>query len=110
MCWKFKKVKPLNNTILLQWRNEAYRRLRFIGRWSGYWETSIGGISYCGDIVSGFKYISGDVGTFIHDALIDRAKLAKEPDKYRKEIEECQHYMAVRFIDEEGNVEQWHHY
>lgn len=102
-----KKIKPLNNTVLLRWRHEALGRLRFVGVWSGYWETSIDGIWYRGEVVSGFKFLIEDSGTFIQDALIDRAKLAKNPQKYSEELSMCRDG-GYRFIDENGNVQQWH--
>ena len=105
--WPFKKkIKPLNNTILLRWRHEALGRLRFFGSWSGYWETRIEGIRYRGERVSGFKAVVGDIGTFIQDALIDRAQLAKNPSKYSEEIAMCK-YGGYRYICEDGSVEQW---
>jgi hypothetical protein len=106
--WPFKKkVKPLNNTILLRWRHEALGKLRFFGSWSGYWETRIEGVCYRGESVSGFKAVVGDIGTFIQDALIDRAKLAKNPLKYSEELGMCI-YGAYRYIREDGSVQQWH--
>lgn len=40
--WPFKKkIKPLNNAVLLKYRHEDLGRLRFIGQWSGWWETRI---------------------------------------------------------------------
>ena len=105
--WPFKKkIKPLNNTILLKWRHEALGRLRFCGGWSGYFETIIDGITYRGERVSGFRAISGNVGTFIQDALIDRAKLAKNPEKYSEQIAMTM-YGGKRFVCEDGTVEQW---
>ena len=106
--WPFKKkIKPLNNTILLRWRHEALGMLRFSGAWSGYWETRIEGVRYRGERVSGFKAVVGDIGTFIQDALIDRAKLAKNPSKYSEELGMCR-YGAYRYICEDGSVQQWH--
>ncbi len=106
--WPFKKkVKPLNITILLRWRHEALGRLRFKGGWSGYWETSIDGISYRSERVSGVRYVVGDSGTFIQNALIDRARLAKNPSKYSEALDMCR-YGCQRYIDAKGNVEQWH--
>jgi hypothetical protein len=88
--WPFKKkAKPLNNAILLRWRHEALGRLTFVGGWSGYWETCVGGIRYRGERVSGLKAVLGDTGTFIQDALIDRVKLEKKPSKYSEEIAIC---------------------
>ena len=105
--WPFKKkVKPLNNTILLRWRHEALGRLSFVGSWSGWWETRIDGIAYRGAQVSGFKAVVGDCGTFIQDALIDRAKLEKHPNKYSEELGMCR-YGGYRYISEDGSVQQW---
>lgn len=106
--WPFKKkIKPLNNSILLKYRHEALGRLRFIGSWSGWWETRIDGITYRGEHVSGFKAVVGDCGTFIQDVLIDRVKLRRDPKKYSEELSMCR-YGSYRFIDGNGNVEQWH--
>jgi len=105
--WPFKKkIKPLNNTILLRWRHEALGRLTFYGGWSGYWETRIDGIRYRGERISGLKYIKGDFGTFIQDALIDRARLKKTPSKYSEEIAMC-NYGGYRYVYEDGSVQQW---
>ncbi len=106
--WLFKKkIKPLDNTILLEWRHEALGRLTFTGGWSGYWETEIAGIRYRGEKVSGLKAVLGDVGTFIQDALIDRVKLKKCPSEYSEEIAMCK-YGGYRYICENGSVQQWH--
>ena len=106
--WTFKKkIKPLNNSILLEYRCEALCRLRFVGSWSGWWETRIDGITYRGERVSGFKAMVGDCGTFIQDALIDRIKLRRDPKKYSEELAMCR-YGGCRFINENGNVQQWH--
>ena len=101
-----KKIKPLDNTILLKWRHEALGRLTFTGGWSGYWETVIAGIHYRGERVTGLKAVLGDVGTFIQDALIDRVKLEKSPSKYSEEIAMCK-YGGYRYICEDGSVLQW---
>ena len=105
--WPFKKkIKPLNTFILRKYRQEAIGRLRFIGSWSGFWETTIDGINYRGERVSGYKAVVGDCGSFIQDALIDRVKLRRDPKKYSNEISMCR-YGAYRFIDAKGNVHQW---
>lgn len=106
MCLFKKRIKPLNNTILLQWRHEALGRLEFVGSWSGFWQTSIDGITYCSERVSGFKAVIGDCGTFIQDALLDRVRLRRDPEKYSEELARCQ-YGACRFIDEHGNIGTW---
>ena len=108
--WPFKKkINSLNNTILLRWRHEALGRLRFYGvygGWSGYFETTICGITYRGERVSGFRAVTGNVGTFIQDALIDRARLAKNPGKYSEQIAMTM-YGCKRLVREDGTVEQW---
>ena len=105
--WLFKKKnKPLNTTILREYRHEALGRLRFFGSWSGFWETRIDGIKYRGETVSGFSAIVGDCGTFIQDALIDRVKLRRYPKKYSEELAMCR-YGGYRYIDKDGNVQQW---
>lgn len=105
--WLFKKkTKPLDNTILLRWRDEALGRLTFTGGWSGYWETEIAGIRYRSERISGLKAVLGDVGTFIQDALIDRAQLAKNPSKHSEEKAMC-NYGGYRYVCEDGSVEQW---
>ncbi len=78
-----------------------------MGTWSGYWETCIGGIRYRGERISGLKAFLGDTGTFIQDALIDRARLEKNPSKYSEEIAICE-YGGYRYVNEDGSVEQWH--
>lgn len=101
-----KKINPLNTTILLRWRHEALGRLRFCGGWSGYFETTISGITYRGERVSGYRGVTGNIGTFIQDALIDRARLAKNPEKYSEQIAMAR-YGCKRFVREDGTVEQW---
>lgn len=104
--WTFKKkIKYLNVTILLKWRNEALNRLRFCGGWSGHYETTIDGITYRGERISGLRAIIGGTDTFIQDALIDRAKIAKSI-KNNKELEILKHKYK-RFVRENGTVEQW---
>lgn len=102
-----KKIKPLNNTLLLKWRREALDKLRFKGRWSGYWETKIDGIRYRSEMRSGFLFIAEDHGNFIQDALIDRARLERDPEKYSEELAACRQG-GRRYVDALGNVEQWH--
>jgi len=82
MCLFKKNVKPLNTFILRKYRQEALDRLQFIGSWSGFWKTSIDGVRYRSETVSGFKYVVGDCGSFIQDAIIDRIKLRRDPKKY----------------------------
>lgn len=104
--WPFKKkIKYLNVTILLKWRNEALSQLRFYGGWNGHYETIIDGITYRGERISGLHVITGDTGTFIQDALIDRAKIAKSI-KNNKELEILKSRYK-RFVRENGTVEQW---
>jgi hypothetical protein len=57
--------------LLKRIRNEANRNLGFYGSWSGYFFTYIFGKRYEGDIVSGFKYVVGDTGTFLQDSILD---------------------------------------
>lgn len=78
MSYLFKKnTQCLNVNILRRWRREAVSNLEFVGKWSGYWETCVDGITYRSEMVSGFRYVVGDTGSFIQDVLIDRAKLKK---------------------------------
>ena len=60
--------------LLRRLRKQAYDHLKFIGGWSGYWFTVIDGTPYRSDVVSGFKYIVNDTGTFIQDAIISHCK------------------------------------
>lgn len=104
--WPFKKkIKYLNNTILLKWRHEALGKLYFYGLCNGFYETIIDGITYRGERISGLRVITGDTGTFIQDALIDRAKIAKSI-KSNKELEILKRNYK-RFVRENGTVEQW---
>ena len=101
-----KKIKPLNFSVLNAYRCEALSRLKFWGTWSGYWETVIDNVRYRSEIVSGFKYISGDYGNFIRDSILDRVRLRK--DKKNKEIiSNMIRYGNERFVDNEGNVDWW---
>ena len=93
----FRKKKSLNITILHKYRHEALEHLRFIGSWSGYWVTVIDGIRYCSCRMSGFKYIMGDCGTFIQDAIIDRVYLKRNSAKMADVLaEQC--YGQERWI------------
>lgn len=106
--WPFKKkIKPLNNSILLEYRHEALGRLQFIGQWSGFWKTRIDGITYRSERVSGFKAVVGDRGTFIQDAIIDRVKLRREPKKYSEELGICRNG-GCRVIVEHGDAITWY--
>jgi len=101
-----KKNKPLNFTVLNKYRSEAMSRLRFWGIWSGYWETTIDNVRYRSEIVSGFKYISGDYGNFIRDSILDRVRLRKNKEK-KSETDNMIYYGNYRFIDNDGNAEWW---
>jgi hypothetical protein len=106
--WPFKKKnKPLNNSILLKYRHEALGRLRFFGGWSGYWETTIDGVSYRSERVPGLREILGDYGNFIIDAILDRVRLRRHPERYREDFEQLR-YGGVRYVKADGSVEQWH--
>ena len=63
--------------LLRKIRNQAYNNLDFLGRWSGYWTTCIDGTYYRSELVSGFKYIVNDTGTFIQDSIISYCKRKK---------------------------------
>lgn len=102
----FKKKNTLNTNILREYRYEALGRMRFIGAWSGFWETRIDGITYHSERVSGFKAIKNDYGTFIQDAIIDRVKLRRNPEKFSKDFGICR-YGGYRFINKDGNAETW---
>lgn len=105
--WPFKKrVKPLNTTILRQYKAEAKGRLSFSGGWSGYFETRIDGVSYRGERVSGLKAVLGDTGNFICDAILDRVRLRKHPERYREDLDQLR-YGGYRYISADGHVEQW---
>lgn len=105
--WPFKKKnQPLNTVVLRAYRHEALGRLRFVGQWSGFWETRIDGITYRSERVSGFKAVMNDCGTFIQDAIIDRVKLRREPKKYSEDLGICC-YGGCRFIDEHGDATTW---
>ena len=106
MCLFKKKVKPLNTTVLRQYKAEAYGRLSFSGGWSGYWETRINGVRYRGETVSGLKAILGDTGNFVLDAIIDRVRLRKYPEKYQEDLDKLR-YGGCRYVCEDGRVEQW---
>ena len=60
--------------LLKRLRHEALSNLDFVGGWSGYWTTTIGGTIYKSNTVSGFKYVIGDTGTFIQDSIISHCK------------------------------------
>lgn len=101
-----RKPKPLNTAILRQYKAEGYGRLRFIGDWSGYWETTIDGVSYRSERVPGLRAILGDYGNFVIDAILDRVRLRKYPENYREDLDQLR-YGSVRFVNSDGRVEQW---
>lgn len=80
--------------------------MKFIGYWSGFWETRIDGVNYRGETVSGFKAITGDIGNFVIDAIIDRARLRKHSNKYNEELAMAS-YGGYRYVKADGSVEQW---
>lgn len=101
-----RKPKPLNTTILRRYKSEAYGRLRFVGGWSGYWETKIDNVSYRSERVSGFQAVIGDCGNFVIDAILDRVRLRKHPDQFREDLDKlC--YGGYRYVNHGGSVEQW---
>lgn len=66
----------MRTKLLRKLRNQACNNLRFIGRWSGFWETEINGRRYTSKLVSGFKFLIGDSNDFIIDCIISEcAKL-----------------------------------
>ena len=101
-----RKPKPLNTTILKQYRFDAYGKLTFSGGWSGYWTTRIDGINYRSPTVSGLKFLKDEYDNFIQDAILDRIKLRRNPEHYSKDLAMA-HYGGYRYISENGNVEQW---
>lgn len=106
--WPFKKkIKPLNNSVLLAYRHEALGRLCFEGSWSGYWKTRIDGVDYRSPSMCGINFLKDEYGNFIRDALIDRVKMRRNPKKYSEELGMCR-YGAFRYVCEDGTVEQWH--
>lgn len=102
-----RKARPLKTRLLKQYRNEAYSRLRFMGSWSGWFETRIDGICYRSESVSGFKYVVGDYLNFLQDSIIDRVKLRRNPKAFKREIE-MSRMGGYRYVCENGEVEQWH--
>lgn len=96
----------MNITILSRLRTEAIGRLRFSGGWSGHWYTTIDGIHYRGEMVSGFKYVVGDCGTLIQDAILHRIKLMRD-NKAEAEARQLCGYGREYHISEEGKVELW---
>jgi hypothetical protein len=99
-----KKAAGLNATILRRYRTEAYGHLIFIGSWSGYWKTTIDGIVYRSDRVSGFKYIKGDYGDFVTNAILDRVRLVRNKTEEIKALQ-LQNYGRERWIDSNGNAD-----
>lgn len=99
---KANKPKPKRNW-LKELRLEAIGRLDFDGSWSGYWTTSIMGVNYRSERVSGFKYVTGDCGTFIQDAIIDRCRLLRNEEKDH-DARKLSSYGRERYIDQKGNV------
>lgn len=96
------KEKPKRNW-LKELRLEAIGKLRFEGCWSGYWTTTIMGVHYRSERVSGFKYVSEDNGTFIQDAIIDRCRLLRDADK-DSDARKLSGYGRERYIDKNGRV------
>jgi len=99
---KANKPKPKRNW-LKELRLEAIGRLDFKGSWSGYWTTSIMGVNYRSESVSGFKYVTGDCGTFIQDAIIDRCRLLRNEESDH-DARKLSSYGRERYIDKKGRV------
>ena len=108
MCF-LKRNRFLNTTILSQWCLDALKNLDFVGGWDGYWATRIEGIKYRSERVSGFNAVVGDCGTFIQDALIDRAKIKRNPKKFSKELDICAS-SGWRYVNSKGEVTQFNSY
>lgn len=102
---KASKPKPKRNW-LKELRLEAVGRLEFEGCWSGHWITSIMGVRYRSESVSGFKYVTGDCGTFVQDAIIDRCRLLRNKESDR-DARQLSNYGRERYIDSKGNVSLW---
>ena len=103
MNWFKKKRKTLDATILKEYRFEARRNLNFVGGWSGYWETRIDGVSYRSERVSSFRYcVYGEAGCgfFLHNAIIDRIHLRRDPNKMN-EYQSSPVFDRERWIDTE---------
>jgi len=64
----------MKTKLLRRIRKQANINLEFICGWSGYWFTVIDGTPYRSDVVSGFKYVINDTGTFIQDAIISHCR------------------------------------
>ena len=101
-----KRVRPLNTTVLRQYKAEAYGRLSFSGGWSGYWETQIDGITYRSERLTGLKAIKGDTGNFVTEAILDRVRLRKHPEQFREDLDQLK-FGGYRYVSSEGQVEQW---
>lgn len=97
-----KRNKRLNCVILKEYRMEALKNLHFMGGWSGYWETRIAGVTYISDRVTGLKYLTGNSGTFIQDAIIDRVRLRRA-----KEDVSWSYLRDRRYVDNKGKAEWW---
>lgn len=99
-----KASKPMpKRKWLKEMRLEAVGRLRFDGGWSGCWTTTIMGVNYRSEMVSGFKYVSGDCGTFIQDAIIDRCRLLRDAEA-DKDARQLSSYGRERYVSKEGKV------
>ena len=96
----------MNITILSRLRTEAIGRLRFSGGWSGYWYTRIDGINYCSAIMSGFRFLTGDCGSFVQDAILHRIKLKRDKNAESEALQLCG-YGREYHISEKGKVELW---
>ena len=105
LVYSIRKEKPHKSTVnlLKQMRLEAIGRLRFEGSWSGYWTTSIMGIDYRSDLVSGVKYLQDDCGHFIQNAIIDRCKLLRNKDA-DADARQLSHYGRQRIVQENGRA------
>lgn len=99
------KAKPKRN-LLREMRLEAFGKLDFVGGWCGFWTTSIMGVRYRSEIVSGFKYCVGDYGTFLQDAIIDRCHLLRDEQRNSDAIKLC-NYGRERHIGDKGKADWW---
>ena len=94
----------MNIKILTELRTEAIGRLRFTGGWSGYWYTRIDGINYRSAIMSGFRFLTGDCGSFVQDAILHRLKLKRDKKAESESLQLCGYGREYR-ISEKGEIQ-----
>lgn len=67
----------MRTKLLKELRKEGNGNIDFLGGWSGYWITTIRGVRYISDSVSGLQYVLGNYNKFVDLAILHRVHYLK---------------------------------